>query len=220
MKNIILQHWTGKMNTLGYHSSSNIQTYAKQLGAEYKLLRGNVFRNHLSPPCQKVYMLDKVFDEYDIVVMLDIDMFVTKDLKENIFNIEGVGLFSAHTASIFKGMCKLFPRLTNSNYAYWGGAIYKMDRTLRQTLRQHIQEDEIKQFSGTGNYEDEGTMHRLATLAKIKQSRIPDRWCQCSFLPNPERAAIIHVRTKVTPTGPKRAKLENYKDLVTKGILE
>lgn len=45
------------------------------------------------------------------------------------------------------------------------------------------------------------------------------KWCQCSFLPNPELAGFIHVRTKITPTGPKRTKMENYKALVDKGIL-
>jgi hypothetical protein len=61
-------------------------------------------------------------------------------------------------------------------------------------------------------------MHRLATLAKVKQDRIPDRWCQCSYLPNPETAAMIHIRTKIKPEGPKRTKLENYTAL--KSILE
>ena len=35
----------------------------------------------------------------------------------------------------------------------------------------------------------------------------------------PEKAGFIHVRTKITPQGPKRTKMENYQALVDKGIL-
>ena len=64
-KNIILQHWTGELNELCKLSSKNISSYAAIIGADYKLLRGNLFRENLSTPCQKVYMLDAVFDDYD-----------------------------------------------------------------------------------------------------------------------------------------------------------
>ncbi|KKK47331.1 hypothetical protein LCGC14_3156280, partial [marine sediment metagenome] len=126
MNNIILQHWTGEMDQLGTLSSANIAKYAKKCGAKYELLRGNVFRPNLSPPCQKLYMLDKVFDEYDVVVMLDIDMFVRKGMKENIFDpsIQGIGMCTEFQENLFKGLCRRQPQLTNSRYPYWGGAIY------------------------------------------------------------------------------------------------
>ncbi len=43
MKKIILQHWTGEMYELGTLSSANISKYATKVGAEDKLLRGDVF---------------------------------------------------------------------------------------------------------------------------------------------------------------------------------
>jgi hypothetical protein len=45
------------------------------------------------------------------------------------------------------------------------------------------------------------------------------RWCQCSFLPNPEKAGFIHIRTKISPQGPKKEKIENYNQLVKQGII-
>lgn len=216
--NIILQHWTGELDELGRRSSENIQAYAERMGAEYRLLRGNVFRPSLTPPCQKLYMLDPTFDDYDVVVMLDMDMFAVKGLTDSVFDLDGTGLFSEYTKGVFKRCIKAHPSLSNPEYAYWGGAIYRLTRERRQALRKHIVESEMREFDG--DLQDEGIMHRLACKARIRQDRIPDRWCQCSYLPNPERAAMIHVRTKVKPEGPKRAKLENYKALQARGILD
>lgn len=206
--NIVLQHWTGELDELGKLSSANIAAYAERVGAEYRLLRGNVFRPDLAPPCQKMHMLSAEFDRYDQVLMLDMDMFAITD--ESAFDLDAVGLFSEYTGKVFKWCRNRHPDLTNKDYAFWGGAIWRLTREMRQKLRPHMGEW-MRQFSG--NYNDEGIMHRLATLAKVKQDRIPDRWCQCSYLPNPEKAAMIHIRTKIKPEGPKRTKLENYKSL-------
>lgn len=222
MKNIILQHWTGELNELVKLSSSNILKYAKKVGAEYKFLRGNIFRPNLAPPCQKLYMLDEVFDEYDIVVMLDPDMFTRKGMEENIFdeNIQGIGMFTDFQAGLFKTLQRKYPHLTSPDYPYWGGAIYKLSRKLRQTLRVHIRDNEMKQFSG--GFNDEGIMHRLSMLAKIEKTKLPGgrKWCHGSYEDGIETAAMIHIRTKVGPRGPKRPKIENYRALVKKGLIE
>jgi hypothetical protein len=206
------------MTALCDASVANIWAYAKRMGAEYRLLRGDVFRPNLSAPCQKLFMLDVSFDAYETVVMLDTDMFAVKGLAENVFELDGAGLFSDYTRNVFRRCQERHPGLTDANYAYWGGAIYRLSRELRQRLRVHISEDELQRFSA--NFEDEGIMHRLAMLAKVPQDRIPDRWCQCSYRPNPESAAMIHVRTKVAPGGPKRTKLENYRSLQQLGVLD
>lgn len=216
--NIILQHWSGEMNELGRLSSANISAYAARMGAEYKLLRGNVFRADLSPPCQKLYMLDQVFDSYETVVMLDMDMFAVKGLAENVFELQGSGLFSDFTKSVFNRCRKAHPNLTDPSYAYWGGAIYRLPVELRKSLRQHIRDDEMRQFDH--DFQDEGIMHRLASMARVKQDRIPDRWCQCSYLPLPKTAAMIHIRTKTEIEGKKRSKLENYMELKRQGVIE
>ncbi|MAA57225.1 MAG: hypothetical protein CL855_01925, partial [Cryomorphaceae bacterium] len=63
--------------------------------------------------------------------------------------------------------------------------------------------------------------HVLAQRAGVnwRGTYLDPKWCQCSFLPNPETAGFIHIRTKITPQGPKRYKMDNYKQLVDEGVL-
>jgi len=212
------------MDELGTLSSVNISKYADMVGADYKLLRGDVFRANLSPPMQKLHMLDEVFDEYDVVVMLDIDMFIRNGMEDNIFDddIQGVGLGGDLQNRLLKNLSRQKPAMANFDYPYWGGAVYKLYRELRQKLRVHINENELHLFSGQGSYEDEGMMHRLATLAKIEKCCLPGgkKWSHGSFEDGIENAAIIHIRTKIAPQGPKRAKIVNYRDLVGRGLIE
>ena len=111
--------------------------------------------------------------------------------------------------------------MLDTDYAYWGGAIYNLTRQQRIKLRQGIVDFEMLKFDD--NYQDEGIMFRLATVAKITQeeSTLPGdyKWCHCSYREGIENAALIHVRTKITPAGPKRTKIENYYDLVERGLI-
>lgn len=224
MSNIILQHFDGDLRELDKLSIKNIQDYANMVGADYRLITGRPFREYLTAPCQKVYMLDKEFDSYDQVLMLDIDMFATKDMKQNIFDETGVGLYSDVQQRLHKSLTLRYSSISNIDSPYWGGAIYKMDLKLRKLLRENSGTDErwLNAFNKPYHYEDEGIMHVYATKAGIyftPDMILDKKWCQCSFLPNPEKAGFIHIRTKITPQGPKREKLENYNTLVKAGIL-
>ena len=221
MKKIILQHWVGEMNELGRRSSTNISKYAEKIGADYKLLRGNVFHENLGPTMQKLYMLDEIFDDYDIVVMLDIDMFTRKGMEDDIFKDEtGVGMVTPCQERLHKSMLRIKSKFASAAHPYWGGSIYRLERNLRQRLRAHINDSDMQDL--TNNFQDEGAMHHLATLANIKKSQLSgiNKWSHGSFEDGIEHAALIHIRTKITPSGPKRDKIDNYKALVTRGIIE
>ena len=221
MKNIILQHWTGEMNELGLASSADIQRYAKKVGAEYQLIRGNVFRPELKETqTQKLIMLDPSFDDYDMTVMLDADMFIRKGMDENVFtDVEGVGRHTDIQSRLVRRFAQMFPRFGDTNYPYWGGAIYRLTRDQRKELRQHIREDELKIISK--RFFDEGMMHRLAVLSKMEKSYVPgNRWDRGNYEEGVETSAMIHIRTKIAPKGPKRDKIVNYKDLVKRGLIE
>lgn len=221
MKNIILQHYTGPLGELEKLSLENIRKYAEFCGAEHQLIRGNIFHARLSAPCQKVYMLDKHWDSYDNVVMMDIDMFTRKGLQENIFDVKGMGRHFGIQTHLVQKLAAKFPHLGNVKYPYWGGSIYKWDRATRQNLRQHLREDEIVQFHG--NYEDEGIMHRLAVLAKMPITDETyfedDSWNKSSYEPDVDTGKIIHIRPKAWIGGPRRPKIENYRELVERGII-
>lgn len=222
MKNIILQHWTGSLGELELLSMQNIMAYAEFCGAEHRLLQGDVFKPGLSAPCQKIHMLNEQFDEYDYVVMMDIDMFTRKGMTKNIFTYEkGMGRHHGIQKTLVEKLHQRFPMLGDPKYPYWGGSIYKLPREIRQRLRRHLQDHEVVQFSN--NFEDEGIMHRLAVLEQlpVDEYTYMDRqqWNHSSFDSGVEDANIIHIRPKSAVGGPKRPKIENYRELVKRGII-
>lgn len=223
MTNIILQHFNGELRELDKHSVENIQQYAKLVGADYKLITGKPFNSQLTDPCQKVHLISEEFDSYDNVLMLDIDMFAPKGMTDNVFDWTGVGLYENVQRGLHLKLITQYPHLGSIFNPYWGGAIYKMDRALRQRLRNVLSKDStwMNVYNKPYHFEDEGIIHTLAYKAQISpiDTILDKRWCQCSFLPSPEKAKFIHIRTKITPSGPKREKIENYNDLVNRGVL-
>ena len=222
--NIVLQHFDGELRPLDKLSMENMKMYALEHDAEYKLITGKPFRKHLTGACQKVYMLDEEFDKYDKVLMVDIDMFAPRGMTENIFELTGVGLYAETQGMLHRKILNHAPMFSSAKHAYWGGAIYLMDKPLRQKLRRHFGGDEswMLPYNKAYQFEDEGIMHTLAMLSGIwhnPEQYLDRKWCQCSFLPHPENAGFIHVRTKITPQGPKRDKMDNYNELAMKGIV-
>ena len=218
MRNIILQHFTGKLRTLDKLSVENISAYAERIGVEYQFVEGQVFREHLTPPCQKVHILDEKWDEYDDVLMLDIDMFVTKNLRLNVFKAEGVGLF-ADVQKRLKNRLVQHGRI-ESESAYFGGAIYKLTKQQRQSLRDGIPEDDswMDPYNEAYQFEDEGIMSELFHRTDTQWSNLDQKWCQDSYMPE-HKAGMIHVRTKIKPEGPKREKIDNFYDLQMRGVI-
>ena len=218
MRNIILQHFTGKLRTLDKLSVENISAYAERIGVEYQFVEGQVFREHLTPPCQKVHILDEKWDEYDDVLMLDIDMFVTKNLRLNVFKAEGVGLF-ADVQKRLKNRLVQHGRI-ESESAYFGGAIYKLTKQQRQSLRDGIPEDDswMDPYNEAYQFEDEGIMSELFHRTDTQWSNLDQKWCQDSYIPE-HKAGMVHVRTKIKPEGPKREKIDNFYDLQMRGVI-
>lgn len=219
MRNIILQHFTGKLRLLDKLSVENISAYAERIGVEYQFVEGQVFREHLTPPCQKVHILDEKWDEYDDVLMLDIDMFVTKNLRLNVFKAEGVGFAAGIVQRRLKNKLVLEGRI-DENTGYWGGAFYKLTREQRQKLRSAIPENDewMDRYNQPYKYEDEGIISELFYRSKCEWKDADPMWQQDSYLPN-HQAGMIHVRTKITPEGPKREKIANFYTMQMAGIL-
>ena len=223
MRNLILQHFDGNLRPLDYESQWNIMDYADMIDADYKLVLGKPFRQHLTNACQKVHMIHEEFDDWDNVLMLDIDMFRPTNMNINVFEERGIGLYASVQQNLHRRLVQWHPMLASMDAPYWGGAIYKMDRYTRQTLRKQLGGNEgwMQNFNKPYNYEDEGIMHVLAFRSgfKTQYPYMDQKWCQCSFLPNPENAGFIHVRTKITPQGPKQDKILNWQNLVDQKIL-
>lgn len=222
MKNIILQHWNGMIGELERLSIESMKAYAELCGADYKLITGMPFGTNYSPQSQKMAALLPEYDEYDIVVMLDTDMFTRKGLTKNIFTEEtGIGRHYGIQEVLVQKIAQQFPHLCSASSPYFGGSIYRLERNIRQEFRKHINDFELLQFNY--NYNDEGIMHRLAFLSGLKVSDsiylTRDMWNKSSFEEDVEDSYIVHIRPKVKQGGPKRPKIENYRALVERGII-
>lgn len=218
-KNIILQHFDGKLRELDKLSVENISQYAKSIGADYQLVDGKPFRKHLTAPCQKAVVIDERWDDYDNVLMLDPDMFVTRTHFIDVFTVPGIGSHGPTQMRLKHKLISMGRIDKDSNY--WAGSFYKMNRHTRKLLREQIprKDDWMNDYNKPYQFEDEGILAELAYKAKIKIDYIDLSWNQCSFLPNPGLAKMIHIRTKITPLGPKRDKILNYKELAERGII-
>tara|TARA_B100000768_G_C11284403_1_gene381130 strand:- start:4979 stop:5647 length:669 start_codon:yes stop_codon:yes gene_type:complete len=220
-KNIILQHWVGKLSELEKSSIEDMKSYAEYCGAEHRLIEG-YFLDGLCPQGQKLHMLNEVFDDYDIVVMLDPDMFTNKLKKtKNIFTEEtGIGRYFGLQPKIHKKVVMKHPMLSNINNAFWGGAIYRLEREMRKKLRQHIVIGELSQFNN--EFFDEGMMHRLAVKTDIKnESKYHiDRgqWDSSSY-ENNNNSEIIHIRPRRSLGGPWTPKIQIYRELKERGLI-
>ena len=222
--NIILQHWSGEPNELTALSVANISRYAEKIGVNYKFLRGDVFHPNLSAPCQKLHMLNDGFDKYDMVVMLDADLFTRKGMTENVFtDVEGIGRHTKIQSQLHQKLKKKHPALASLDHPYWGGSIWRLERSFRQKLRAEIVESELLPYSG--NYEDEGIMNRLAARANIPvtdKTYLPGNHWNCgNFEDGVERSAMIHIRAKMVKNGTlvRTPKMEVYADMVERGLI-
>jgi hypothetical protein len=191
------------------------------MGAEYLFLEGNVFSENLSPPMQKLFMLDKKFDEYDTVVMLDADMFTKSGLAENLLEQPGIGV-SGYTQRRLKWKhLRTFSGLIHWRYPYWNGSLWKLTLKQRQMFRRNINKVDLQKYSN-GRLEDEGVMHQLARHSKFSGGVLPggEKWAMSSWWDNLEDGAMFHIRPRVRKKGPKRSKLENLRTLVDRGLIE
>jgi len=230
MKNIILQHFhpmrpkvieeMEKRKGLPFiveKSIENIRKYAEKLSAEYKLLDGEPFQKGLRAQCQKCAAINEEYDDYDVVVVLDTDKFVTTTCTENVFEAKGIAPFDdVHRNRQLPQFIQEFPHLGNKNYPLWSGAIYVMPRDFRQLMRAQINDSMRKVFEliSPRPYVDEGIFHVLCHKAKFKLDKyLDEKWDYSSYLPNPEKANMIHIRHRP------KSRDENYMDLVKAGII-
>ncbi len=223
MKYKILQHWTGELRELEELSRDTFQEYADWCGADYELVLGNQVSDQLAPQSQKMIALDERYDDYDVVVMVDLDMFIRKDMNTNIFTQEtGIGRHFGIQKKLVRKLKAQHPLLGDTNYPYWGGSCYRLERCVRRKLRRHFNLIEAIQFNKT--FHDEGIMHRLAVLAGMPIETNTyfedDRWNKGSSEDGLEKANFIHIRPRIRiDSNEERPKIETYRILKEKEII-
>jgi hypothetical protein len=221
MKRLILQHYTGEPGEVERLSIENIRAFAVREQADYQFLQGNVFSDQLSPPMQKLVMLDERFDEYDVVVMLDTDMFIRKGMSENLFDQPGIGVSGKFQRRLKWAFIRKMKGLVHWRYPYWNGSIWKLDRRHRQLFRSKLPLVDMMKYTD-GRLEDEGVMHQLARHSRFTGGILPggSKWAMSSWDDDIENATMIHIRPQIRFKGPKRPKIENLRVLVERGLIE
>ena len=226
------------MNELVEKSTKSIKAYAESIGADYEFIRGIVFKpriaHKLDLPCQKLVYLDERFDEYDNVLMVDADMFLRNGATEDIFAVEkGIGRHLQIQTELRRKLIPFMQSVTGRVWGteqtpYWGGAVFILSKEVRKAFREVLDDDVCLAFARY--YHDEGIMYALAERLGIKESDEEfmgqplymdgQKWNWSSFDDGIEDSHFIHIRTKITPKGPKRTKLENYYSLVERGLIK
>ena len=231
LRNIILQHYNGTLDELAKKSIDNIHEYADHIDADYKLVTGRPFRTHLTDPCQKACVIDEMWDEYDNVLMLDPDMFITKKCDENVFDLPGCGTHGPTQVRLKQRLAQMGRIAPQA--PYWAGSFYKFSRSTRQQLRSQLPANDkwMDIYNKPYFYEDEGILSELAWKARHLYNIRPQwyigvEWNMCSFLPGVSDAKMIHIRTKKPgrlngswEDGGKQEKILNYQQLVDEGII-
>lgn len=204
MKNLILQHWNGPLPQWAKKCRDSMQKYANQCNADYTLLTGYPF---IQPPTnfevkpwtviQKIHMIDSVYDQYENVLMFDMDMLVT-DNFDNIFDYEGIGRLHLKSMSgLNNSRSRLWPKLYKEGAEAFFGNCVKLTLQERVALRSVLNKNEILDASnGDIPPNDEIIMHYLLHKSGVLSSKtvvqLPhDRFCDLVEEAHP-KATILH----------------------------
>lgn len=192
MKNIILQHWHGAMPRWATVCKESVEQYARRIDADYELLEGfpmgDWFPNTKTKPwlvIQKIFLLNEKYDEYDNVLMLDMDMLFTGKL-DNIFIYPGVGRLhkvGMREVNASKNGRK-WPKLYTQGEPMFFGNCIKFTKEERKVLREGLDTDVIHNSMSSDGLppNDEIIMHYLivktGALKDKKKLELPHaRFC-------------------------------------------
>lgn len=161
-KNIILQHWDGKLPDWGEITSETVKNYAKNIGADYELVSGMPMGKSHGPHTQKLVYITEKYDSYDQTLMLDMDMFATKNYK-NVFEVPRIGVLHDRAMQGLSRTPKAAPKLFKIGKPIFFGNFIKLNKSQRVSLREIWNRDEkfisdsvVDHYSG-----DEIVLHYL-----------------------------------------------------------
>lgn len=89
--NIILQHWNGPLPEWALIAKRSVEKYAEVIGCQYELVTGYPLGEKLGPNPQKLVYVTEKYDQYDKVLMLDMDVMAT-NIYSNAFDRPEIGV--------------------------------------------------------------------------------------------------------------------------------
>lgn len=221
--NILLQHWHGEVTDVELQSWESMARYAASVGAEHRVLRGEPIAGVTNPQMHKLHMLSEEFDGYDLLVMVDSDMFA-RESAENVFEATGVGVCGDLQRTLRDSCRRRVPhRFRKARAAdYYGGAVYRLTREQRISLRLHLNAGVMRDFDEYNRGCDEGVMHYLATREGFVGRGLSggDLWACSSYSRDAGLAHFVHVRRRMREgSEQRRDKTVALRELREAGVL-
>lgn len=136
MKTIILQHWNGPLPQWAELAKKSVELYAKKIGSDYELVTGYPLGEKLGPNPQKLVYISDRYDEYDKVLMLDMDVIAT-DKYENVFNYDHIGVLHDRAIKGQSRTPKAAPELFEIGMPIFFGNYIMTRKEQRQKMRKY-----------------------------------------------------------------------------------
>jgi hypothetical protein len=162
MDNIILQHFDGKLPDWAKVAKKTVERYALEIGVDYEHVVGTPCGKEQGPYTQKMHMLNEKYDDYDQVLMLDMDVAATKTY-ENIFDIPQIGVLhdrAMKSASNVKNRWENNKLYKQGHHVFFGSVI-KLTKDMRKELRKFINWSYFNECINYNYGSDELVLHYL-----------------------------------------------------------
>lgn len=180
MKNIILQHWNGPLPDWARLAKRSVEIYAEKVGAQYQLVTGYPLGEKLGPNPQKLVYITEQYDEYDRVLMLDMDVIAT-DKYENAFDHSEIGVLHDRAMKGQSRTPKSAVDLFEIGMPIFFGNYIMTTKDQRQKMREHadwkwLETKVTDSYSG-----DEMVLAWLMKQSGILQGKAIEQMCmRCS----------------------------------------
>lgn len=178
MKNIILQHFDGELPDWAIIARDTVKNYADKIGVEYELVTGNPMGKVHGAHTQKLVYIQEKYDEYDQVLMLDMDICATK-IYNNVFDVPRIGVLHDRAMQGTSKTPGAAPKLYKKGAPCFFGNFIKLEKEQRIALREIWERDEqfiadsvVDHYSG-----DEIVLHYLFHQAGILEGKKPSELC-------------------------------------------
>lgn len=135
--NIILQHWNGNMPEWAILAEKTVRLYAKKIGVDYELVKGMPIGAEHGPNSQKLIYLDPKYDQYDQVLMLDMDTIATT-IHSNVFDRPEIGVLHDRAMKGTSRTPSAAPLLYKKGAHVFFGNFIKLTCDQRIELRKHV----------------------------------------------------------------------------------
>lgn len=140
MTNIILQHWNGPLPDWARVAKKSIEKYADVIGCEYELITGYPLGKALGPNPQKLVYITEKYDQYEKVLMLDMDVMATK-VYDNAFDRPEIGVLHDRAMKGKSRTPSSAPELFTLGMPIFFGNYIMTNKNQRISMREHADWD-------------------------------------------------------------------------------